>query len=538
MTDNTFHPPMAAPPTNGLGSNNNLGRLNPPAGGGGNTPGNNSANDLDHVHAPSAVAYEAPTGAQKYGDDRGDHIHSGADYAMAWGTQLYAICKSKVVYAGDWGDNQGMLVKIQALEDRGPADKVSSVKKGDVYGYGHMSTIDPKVYADLTANSGYATLNPGDPVGKSGHGKNGQDHLHFFLQRPAGGTDGNTDPDPLVKWVSTGQSSTQDSSGNVLDPTGAGGAGYSAEQITKAGAFSSIMSFPGAINSVESIALKGHRSMLNDEPLLPFIDQICKASLRTYMSMPNGKFYAFYPDYFGGFGRQPYWNIEDIEIISGKIDLSDDNLATHVFIVGDTQPGSNSSFSSYGQIDWVDKINTTGVIDIFNAWSTGFLNGKVHDPKKGVTGTPAPDELNKEGAIKFLQKYGARRYYDPVPAVRSPIYETFLAFQTFCLLWAKQFITTFEFTFMPELFPGGIVAFPDHGLQCYVEEVVHTGSYTEGFSTVAQLSAPAALKNANMDPDKEWIHTGMVRAFVNSEIGNPGGDFKGTEDMSGGNSNQ
>jgi hypothetical protein len=48
--------------------------------------------------------------------------------------------------------------------------------------------------------------------------------------------------------------------------------------------------------------------------------------------------------------------------------------------------------------------------------------------------------------------------------VRSPYYEAFLAYQRFCLMWSRQFLTTFEFTFMPELFPGGIVAFPDHGI--------------------------------------------------------------------------
>lgn len=96
--------------------------------------------------------------------------------------------------------------------------------------------------------------------------------------------------------------------------------------------------------------------------------------------------------------------------------------------------------------------------------------------------------------------------------VRSHYFETFLAYQLFCLLWSKQFLTTFEFTFMPELFPGGLVKFPEHGIQCYIDEVQHTGNYESGFQTRASLSAPTALENGNKE-----INGGMIR----SEIFNP-----------------
>jgi hypothetical protein len=69
---------------------------------------------------------------------------------------------------------------------------------------------------------------------------------------------------------------------------------------------------------------------------------------------------------------------------------------------------------------------------------------------------------------------------------------------------------------MPELYPGGIVSFPDHGIQCYIDEVVHTCSYTGGFTTQANLSAPAALKsgtsNNPVDARRTWVHAGMLRA--------------------------
>jgi hypothetical protein len=74
------------------------------------------------------------------------------------------------------------------------------------------------------------------------------------------------------------------------------------------------------------------------------------------------------------------------------------------------------------------------------------------------------------------------------------------------LKWSEQFKTTFTFTFMPELFPGGLVAFPDHDLQLYIEEVFHEFSYDGGFTTQANLMAPAASQGNSL------ISKGMIIA--------------------------
>jgi hypothetical protein len=425
--------------------------------------------------------------------------HQKVKYSVAKNTSCRTIVSSIVT------DINKDSITFQALEDRG------NIKTGDSFTYSGVF-VNPTIVKNQTYGAGWLVASAAS-----------DNTATIFMQR--GGSV--VDPNNVVDYAG-GHSAAAVPTNSSGSPSAAGGGGaagdssgpqYTADQVGKAAAFSTILSFPSAVDSVESNALTGQRSMLNDQELQPFIEQICKASLRSYMSMPNGKFYAFYPDYFGGFGRQPYWEINDIEIISGRIDLSDDQLATHVFVVGDTMPSQGGAFG-FGNIDFVDEMQTTGVINIFNAFQAGFLNGPPTD-STGSDKANAPDQLDKNGAINFLQKYGARRYYEPVSAVRSPIYETFLAFQTFCMLWSSQFKTAFEFTFMPELFPGGIVAFPEHGLQCYVEEVVHSGSYEGGFTTQAVLSSPAALRTANQDPDREWIHSGMIRAFVNSTIGDP-----------------
>ena len=274
------------------------------------------------------------------------------------------------------------------------------------------------------------------------------------------------------------------------------------EAAAKAASFSAYLELPGLFDTAESLALKGTRSLMNDKPLLPFIEQLTKASLRRFQSMPNGNFYAFYPDYFGGMNhRTPYWEIQDIEIIDAKMNLSDDALATHVYIVGDTVGMHNG-------VNVEDAAASAGVVTLFQAMACDFITGTGIEPDSKGSGKEKALK-NKQQVISFLEKYGARPYYEEAPMIRSHYFEMFLAYQLFCLLWSKQFVTTFEFTFMPELFPGGLIRLENHGLQLYVDEVRHEGDYENGFRTLANLSAPTALRGGN-----KAVHEGIVRSAI------------------------
>lgn len=277
------------------------------------------------------------------------------------------------------------------------------------------------------------------------------------------------------------------------------------EAASKAAAFSAYLELPGTFDVAESLALKGQRSLMNDQSLLPFVEQLTKGSLRRFQSMPNGNFYAFYPDYFGGMNhRTPYWEIHDIEIREGQMNLTDEALATHVYVVGD-----NVGF--FDGINVEDKAASAGVVTIFEAMAANFITGLDKTSKKQPSKKQAKREAlnNKNEVLNFLQKYGARPFYEEAPMVRSNYYEMFLAYQRFCLLWSKQFTAEFELTYMPELFPGGLVALPEHGLQLFIEEVSHEFDYENGFFTKAVFSAPVALKGG-----PEGIHEGMIRANV------------------------
>jgi hypothetical protein len=50
--------------------------------------------------------------------------------------------------------------------------------------------------------------------------------------------------------------------------------------------------------------------------------------------------------------------------------------------------------------------------------------------------------------------------------------------------------------------------------------VTHNCSYENGFTTTAELMAPAAYKNGDgtpADPDKSWVHAGMIRSWPTTD---------------------
>lgn len=302
------------------------------------------------------------------------------------------------------------------------------------------------------------------------------------------------------------------------------GSGFNdALAAARAGSVNTVLNFPQAVDSAESLLLRGSdargKALMNDQPLLPFIEQLSNGSLRNFMSLPNGDFYAFHPDYFGAMGTSPYWEIDDIEVLEGGIQLTDDALSTHVFVVGATLPDQ--------QFDIVQKVNTHGVVNILNAGQADFLNldpaevaateqkNKIDETdgrkKKGAKEIELRPFLgSEEAALNFLQRYGARPLVEEAPFIRSHIFETFYAYQKFMLSWARQFQTSFSFTFMPEIYPGGLVGFKDHGINMYVDEVTHSWDYQNGFTTQANLTAPSSR-----DDDRLGISRGMVRSYIN-----------------------
>jgi hypothetical protein len=309
--------------------------------------------------------------------------------------------------------------------------------------------------------------------------------------------------------------------GDTGGDSGGGGSGSSIDvgdimTAAKAATFVTELQFPGEAEVLEANALQGQRSMLNDKPLFDFIQQLTEACMRRFQSLPDGRFFAFYPDYFGSFDhRKPYWKIYDIEITEGGIDLTDDELATHVYVAGDTVYG--------GGVTSIERLVSTGTVTLFNYAHLGFKAAEDAPEEDNQPGNEErSDEVNRaefeksvyvnhvEDVIDFLTKYGARPLYHEAPMIRNPYFEAFMAYQKFQEQWSKQFLTTMAFTFMPEVYPGGLIAFPDQDLQCFVESVSHIFDYEGGFQTTANLTSPATLTGEKLSDDP--LRHGLVRA--------------------------
>jgi hypothetical protein len=426
---------------------------------------------------------------------RWGRMHEGLDIGVPDGTNVVAVLDGTVEFAGANG-GYGNYLKIKHSRSTSTA-------------YAHLESFKVSVGDDVKQ---------GDVVALSNNtGSSTGPHLHFEVYV----NDIPVDPDPYLTGAETVDGAASSGSGGVGN-VGAGG-----ESLAKAAAFATFFQLTTVQEMSLSQTLTGEKSLMNDKPLFPFIQQLTEASLRNFQSMPNGNFYAFYPDYFGGMGhRKPYWKIRDIEIIDGSIDLSDASLATHVYIVGSTLGSWEQS------VGMPEQLSSSGVVTVFNAFMVNFLDGnfapELDDPYEDVKpGKKAkrksakheeewkknkPELTDKDNAIAFLKKYGARPHMENMPMIRSPYYELFLAYQRFCLLWAEQFSTTFELTFMPELFPGGLIEFEEHGIQCYVESVSHNCSYSGGFTTSVVLSAPASTRQNTGKPDP--LKKGLIRAGI------------------------
>jgi murein DD-endopeptidase MepM/ murein hydrolase activator NlpD len=367
--------------------------------------------------------------------------------------------------------------------------------EGKIFYYGHVNPCHVKPGDKVKAGDHIADIQKINNVGGSG----GHIEIGFW---PLGDMQAGTAVKPVIQSIFDGgtdfPSNDNSSSSSSGDPTG------DITSTAAAAAVAGVLQFPSLLESMEANALQGQKSLLNDKPLMPFIQQMTDASLRSFQSLPNGDFFAFYPDYFGEFGHHnPYWLIDDIEILDGGIDLTDDNLCTHYFAVGDTTGVAMGAGNPM-----LNAMLTAGVVNIFNVFQSEKVTTKAPE-ESAMAGLLEHDE-----AIAFLKRYGARPLTEDLPMIRSPFFEMFVAYQRFLLAWSRQFLTPFTFTFMPELYPGGKVGFPDHGLQMYIDEVTHSWDYTSGFFTQANLSAPAAMVDSNGKPMSNNLPPYMVKAMA------------------------
>ena len=250
--------------------------------------------------------------------------------------------------------------------------------------------------------------------------------------------------------------------------------------------------------TTSSLFFTGEKKYLDDQPLIQIVTALCTASMRSFQSAPDGSFLAYYPDPFGLNGKPSIFDLEDIELIDCHIDLSDDPMATHVYIEGD--------YTMMGQADsdagW---IGTSGVATVENEMLWKML----------ISSSPGDVDANWS-STQLLQRFGVRPYKNSYALAGNAGLEFLLACQTFMGKWAAQYTTDIGMTFMPELLPGMRVNMVGHNLAVYVSEVTHEFDWSSGFKTRATVTAAT-------NPNAAYSMYSMLPGFLNPVNTNPMG---------------
>lgn len=268
---------------------------------------------------------------------------------------------------------------------------------------------------------------------------------------------------------------------------GAGGGGSGAMDPVQMGeALFQTFEFMRSWDTEASGRLGGKRALMNDVPLYGTVDELFKVGLRDWCSAPNGDLIGWFPDYFSRYGTAAKMVIEPIEVMGEgfEVEWTDDRLKTHVFVTSAASnagyllqnPGGSTNATNYTQME-----RTAGIASV-----------EFPEMMQTLFGLGGP--LYNDGGKAFLSKFGARPDWRPMNIISGPRAEFFFAVDRFMRNWSEQFRASINITFMPELYPGMIAAFPHWGVQAYVQGVTHTINMQTGFTTQPILTAWSSIK--------------------------------------------
>jgi cell wall-associated NlpC family hydrolase len=240
-------------------------------------------------------------------------------------------------------------------------------------------------------------------------------------------------------------------------------------------------------------AFTGYKVLMQDTPIHPLIHNLVQAGQRSYCSAPNGDFISWFPDYFGQYGATAIWNLTLTELIDCQITWSDENLITHQFTAG-AAIGNNMTTSPLAgaTVTITSKVFSYGVasIDI-----PRILELLFNLPPTIATG-PYSNIPNS-----IYEQFGARPNYQTLPTVGAdPEIEFWYALHMFRKNWVAQFSTTVQTTFMPELYPGMLLAIKTLKIQGYITQVSHSWDLSNdgGFTTSVRLMAPSSTDGSGL----------------------------------------
>ena len=222
-------------------------------------------------------------------------------------------------------------------------------------------------------------------------------------------------------------------------------------------------------------------ALVNDKPALEFVSTCCKASMRSYMSMPDGRFVAFVPDWFGWMmpsnAKGSTIDIPVQEVISFRTDFDKSSYCSHyMLLTNESFPDPTGMFSN--------PLNQT----LRALISSGFISFQYQGDNLmklmdiSCTGCSNLDEV--------MQRWGVNVITESNEYIIDHQLTSVYALYQFLRYWANCFKTQVQITFRPEIIPGLRLRFPHAGQSLFVESVSHSWNAMTGGTTSVTLVAP------------------------------------------------
>ena len=222
-------------------------------------------------------------------------------------------------------------------------------------------------------------------------------------------------------------------------------------------------------------------ALVNDKPALEFVSTCCKSSMRSYMSMPDGRFVAFVPDWFGWMmPSNAHGSTIDIpvqEVISFRTDFDKSSYCSHyMLLTNESFPDPTGMFSN--------PLSQT----LRALISSGFVSFQYQGDNLmklmdiSCTGCSNLDEV--------MQRWGVNVITESNEYIIDHQLTSVYALYQFLRYWANCFKTQVQITFRPEIIPGLRLRFPHAGQSLFVESVSHSWNAMTGGTTSVTLVAP------------------------------------------------
>ena len=337
-----------------------------------------------------------------------------------------------------------------------------------LHGYGHVAIVQEDLGSKLQVEEQYQGSGG---VVSAKHPKNGDNWILAGYIRP-NILSGITSP-------STSGSSQSDSS----DPNAVTQQELENDQFK----MFQYLNYDNANQTMLSTELDKYDNLYDNVPLLDYVKSCCQSTMRSFMSLPNGAFCAFVPDYYGFFqisGINNVIDIDDVDLVDYQISMSKSSYVSHVFLLTNEQFGNMYGTTSDATIPTMTRLlESSGIVSFQrDAKNLQYL--------MNISGAGVPQ--SEKGFADIMNMWGVKILKKSDPNIVSHTLTAIEAVKILLDSWANVFQSQIKLAFRPDIYPGLRLHIKTLGIMVYVKSVTHTWTSTSGGSTTVQSCATSS----------------------------------------------